>query len=239
MIQGFVLWISLMVAIGPQNALVIKQGLRKHALAPVLAVVMISDIVLVALGILGVGAVVERAPWLLTLLRWGGVAYLLWFAYTCFRDARSPQSLSASDAPTYATAPASFGGTDEPRVTVSGDYDSTGSGQVATKVQVSSHTRQAAVSVTGPVMAALAMSWLNPGAYIDGIMLGSVANQFGDMAIAVGAGALCATALWFPVLGYGARALAGPLSRPKVWSWINIGIGVMIVTVAARIAFAM
>ncbi|MDR6277700.1 arginine exporter protein ArgO [Corynebacterium suicordis] len=54
-----------MVAIGPQNALIIKQGLRRSSVLPVLAVVMISDFFLALLGITGVGLLVERAPWLL------------------------------------------------------------------------------------------------------------------------------------------------------------------------------
>lgn len=94
-LQGFVLWLSLMVAIGPQNALIIKQALRRSSVLPVLAVVMISDFFLALLGISGVGLLVERAPWLISLLRWVGVAYILWFAWTCFRDARHPESLSA------------------------------------------------------------------------------------------------------------------------------------------------
>lgn len=216
-IQGFVLWLSLMVAIGPQNALVIKQGLRRHALGAVLAVVMISDVILVALGIFGVGAVVDRAPWLLTGLKWAGVVYLVWFATTCFRDARNPSSLPTDVQPTPIT------------------FTAPESGGVALKTR----PVLTKASVRPVVIAAIAMSWLNPGAYVDAVMLGSLANQYGDQALSLGAGALVATLVWFPVLGFGARALSRPLSRPRVWAGINVVIGIMILAIAAKIAFTM
>ena len=61
-LTGFALGLSLIVAIGPQNALIIKQGIRKQALIPVLAVCIISDILLIFGGTAGIGAIVERVP---------------------------------------------------------------------------------------------------------------------------------------------------------------------------------
>lgn len=217
-IQGFLLWLSLMVAIGPQNALVIKQGLRRHGLGAVMAVVILSDIVLVALGILGVGVVVDRAPWLLTILKWAGVTYLVWFATTCFRDARNPSSLTAHNAQPTPVVPTPEAG-----------------GGVA----LMTRPVRTAAPVRPVIITALAMSWLNPGAYIDAVMLGSLANQYGNQAIALGTGALCATLMWFPFLGFGARALSPYLSRPRVWAGINVVIGLMILAIATKIALTM
>ena len=42
-------------------------------------------------------------------------------------------------------------------------------------------------------------------------------------------------ATWFPLLGYGARALSEPLSRPKVWRWLNVAIGCMRLFIVARL----
>jgi hypothetical protein len=50
---------------------------------------------LIAAGTLGIGTLVRYVPWLLVALTWGGVAYLLWFAYRSFRSAMHPQGLSS------------------------------------------------------------------------------------------------------------------------------------------------
>ncbi len=69
--------LSLIVAIGAQNAFVLKQGLlRRHVLATC-AFCAISDAVLITAGVLGAGALAARAPWFLEAMRWGGAIFLL------------------------------------------------------------------------------------------------------------------------------------------------------------------
>ena len=80
-LAGFVSGLSLIVAIGAQNAFLIRQGLaRNHVLAIVL-ICAAADTTLIALGVGGLGALISALPWLLTLMRWLGVAYLLWFGF--------------------------------------------------------------------------------------------------------------------------------------------------------------
>lgn len=250
MVQGFLLWVSLMVAIGPQNALVIKQGLRRHALGAVLLVCILSDLILVVGGIAGVDFIVGRAPWLLEVLRWAGVAFLLWFAFVNFKEARNPQAITAADMGRQASS------TDatplDPQAVTAGTGGDTeelrggSNSQVATlerttsaiAVDVPAAKTAAPVkqSIRKPVLAAIAMSWLNPGAFVDGfVMLGGVANQYGDLAWALGVGALTATLTWFPALGFGARAMSRHLAKPAVWQKINIGIGLMMLVIAGRL----
>ncbi|MEL4153127.1 LysE family transporter [Corynebacterium bovis] len=101
-----------------------------------------------------------------------------------------------------------------------------------------SRVRRTLARVPRPVVVALAMTWLNPGSYIDGfVMFGGIANQQGAGARwVVASGAMLATLVWFPVIGYGAAALSGPLSRPGVWRAINIVIAVVMVAMAVRLA---
>ncbi|WP_306529369.1 LysE/ArgO family amino acid transporter, partial [Corynebacterium bovis] len=101
-----------------------------------------------------------------------------------------------------------------------------------------SRVRRTLARVPRPVVVALAMTWLNPGSYIDGfVMFGGIANQQGaDARWVVASGATLATLLWFPVIGYGAAALSGPLSRPGVWRAINIVIAAVMVAMAVRLA---
>ena len=78
-----------------------------------------------------------------------------------------------------------------------------------------------------PVLAALAICWLNPAAYVDVlVMLGGMANQYGTTnRWLFAAGALMASMVWFPLLGYGSARFSEVLSRPRVWQVINLGIG--------------
>jgi len=88
--------LSLIVAIGAQNAFVLRQGiLRQHVLAVVL-ICGLTDALLELLGILGIGFVVQRAPLVLEVIRWGGVAFLLWYAWGAIRRALRPGALVAS-----------------------------------------------------------------------------------------------------------------------------------------------
>ncbi|AWX94383.1 amino acid transporter [Paracoccus mutanolyticus] len=79
--------LSLIVAIGAQNAFVLKQGLmRRHVLATV-AFCALSDAVLIVAGVLGAGAIAARAPWFLDTMRWGGAAFLLAYGARSLRAA--------------------------------------------------------------------------------------------------------------------------------------------------------
>ncbi len=90
---GLLAGLGLIVAIGAQNAFVLRQGLRREHVGVVVAICMAADASLIALGTLGIGAVVEAAGWVLDVLRYGGAAYLLWFAFGSFRSAFRPHKL--------------------------------------------------------------------------------------------------------------------------------------------------
>lgn len=86
-LPGLLTGLSLIIAIGAQNAFVIRQGLtRKYVLMTVL-VCIISDVTLMAAGVAGLGAIILQLGWLLEVFRWFGVAYLLWFAYGSVKSA--------------------------------------------------------------------------------------------------------------------------------------------------------
>jgi L-lysine exporter family protein LysE/ArgO len=74
---GFLTGLSLIVAIGAQNAFVLRQGIRRHRVLLVVGVCAVSDLVLILAGVAGIGTIVERAPVVLTVVRWFGVAFLL------------------------------------------------------------------------------------------------------------------------------------------------------------------
>lgn len=94
-LAGFAFGLSLIVAIGAQNAFVLRQGIaRRHALVVVL-VCAVSDIVLIAAGVAGAGWIVDNAPGVLKLAYWGGAAFLIAYGLISARRAFRPGSLTA------------------------------------------------------------------------------------------------------------------------------------------------
>jgi L-lysine exporter family protein LysE/ArgO len=75
--SGLASGLSLIVAIGAQNAFVLRQGLQRSHVALVIAVCAVSDLVLILLGVAGIGAIIERAPAVLDVVRWAGAAFLV------------------------------------------------------------------------------------------------------------------------------------------------------------------
>ena len=82
-VTGFLTGLSLILAIGAQNAFVLRQGLLRQHVLPLVLLCALSDAVLIAAGVAGFGAVTARLPWLPQLMTWGGAAFLL--AYGALR----------------------------------------------------------------------------------------------------------------------------------------------------------
>jgi L-lysine exporter family protein LysE/ArgO len=192
LLVGFATGIGLIVAIGTQNAFVLRQGIRREHVAVVVAVCAISDLLLIGVGTAGIGIIFERAPWIIQVMRWGGVAYLR----SAFGSASSLQLTAANG-----SAPP-------------------------------------ARSVWAVAGATAALTWLNPHVYLDTVvMLGTVANQQAQPWV-FAVGAMLASLVWFAALGFGAHLLAPVLRSPRAWRAIDVGIALVMVLVAAKLAFA-
>ena len=74
--SGFALGFSLILAIGAQNAFVLRQGLLREYVLAVCLTCALSDAVLIAAGVAGFGALAQALPWLAPTMRWGGAAFL-------------------------------------------------------------------------------------------------------------------------------------------------------------------
>ena len=86
-VQGYLVAVSLILAIGAQNAFVLRQGIRREHVAAVVATCALSDAVLIAAGVAGFGAVSEALPWVPGAMRWAGAAFLLVYGALRFRAA--------------------------------------------------------------------------------------------------------------------------------------------------------
>ena len=96
-LQGLGLGASLIMAIGAQNAHVIRTGVRgQHVLATVATCIAV-DVLLIGLGIAGLGALVEASPTLMAVARYGGAVFLVWYGWRCWKSSlRGGASLAPS-----------------------------------------------------------------------------------------------------------------------------------------------
>ncbi|MFE5921874.1 LysE/ArgO family amino acid transporter [Streptomyces sp. NPDC002285] len=94
---GFGTGLSLIVAIGAQNAFVLRQGIRRDAVLAVVGICALSDALLITLGVAGVGAVVVAWPGVLTAVAWVGGAYLLGYGALAARRALKPGGALIAD----------------------------------------------------------------------------------------------------------------------------------------------
>jgi L-lysine exporter family protein LysE/ArgO len=91
---GFTLMGGLIVAIGAQNAFVLRQGLRREHVGAAVAFCIVADVLLVGAGVAGVGGVLARWPSLARALALGGAAFLAMYAWQAFGRVRHPQALA-------------------------------------------------------------------------------------------------------------------------------------------------
>ena len=98
-VSGFLVGLSLILAIGAQNAFVLRQGLRHEHVGAVVLACGLSDAVLMTAGVLGFGALSEAMPWLGNAMRLGGAAFLIVYGALRFRAAlRGGAALMPTDA---------------------------------------------------------------------------------------------------------------------------------------------
>ncbi|SUE16297.1 lysine exporter protein [Rhodococcus gordoniae] len=93
---GFVTGLSLIVAIGAQNAFVLRMAIARRHVLPVIAVCAISDALLITAGIAGIATILDRAPGAIDVIRWGGAAFLICYGLFAARRALKPSALSAA-----------------------------------------------------------------------------------------------------------------------------------------------
>ncbi|MDE2444977.1 MAG: amino acid transporter [Alphaproteobacteria bacterium] len=193
LISGFALGGGLIVAIGAQNAFVIRQGVLNSHVFWICLFCSVSDAILIWSGVYGMGVVVETLPWFIPVLTYGGAAFLIWYGIKAFRRALNPSVLAEE-------------------------------GRTTSNLFVALAT-------------CAAFTWLNPHVYLDTLILvGSIANArpAGEHA-PFALGASLASFIWFFAIGYGAKALRRPLSKPLVWRGIDFAIAAIMFLIAFKL----
>lgn len=177
-----------------------------------MTVCAVSDVVLIAVGVAGLGQIVDAVPWFVEAARWGGAAFLACYAVLSLRRAVLGTSGSLEE-PDAADAPTTTG--------------TSGGTAVAERVRSGR---------TGAVLTALALTWLNPHVYLDTVvLLGSVAASHGGSRAGFAAGAMVASIVWFTGLGAGARHLGRWLRDPPSWRAIDGVVGALMLVLAVTL----
>ena len=194
LLAGLGFGLGLIVAIGAQNAYVLRQGIRREHVGVVVAVCAVSDVLLITVGAAGVGAVIARHTTALTVVTVLGAGVLLVYAVQAGRRAVRPTAL----------------GVDQP-----GGSERTRIGSV--------------------LLAALALTWLNPHVYLDTVvLLGSVSATYATPWL-FALGAAIASIGWFAGLGFGARLLAPVFAKPSAWRLFDVGVAVVMTSIAVKL----
>lgn len=178
---GFGLCATLIVAIGAQNAFVLRQGLRREHIGAIVLLCIALDALLMAIGVFGLAGLSRLSPLVLDLLLVSGVAFLVVYGWSAARRAWAPGGLT---------------------------------------VDPSRAVRQPLATV---LVQTLAMTLLNPHTYLDTVVLvGAVgAQQPAAQQASFWIGAVAASALWFVLLGFGARVLTPLFARPMAWRCLD------------------
>ena len=98
---GLTMGLSLIVAIGAQNAFILRQGLRNEHVFAVCLACALSDAALIVLGVTSLQQIARLMPWLDPVMRYGGAAFLAWYgAKSLYSAVRSNAALAAAEAKT-------------------------------------------------------------------------------------------------------------------------------------------
>ena len=105
-LDGFLLGASLIIAIGAQNAFVLRQGLKREYVFAVCLVCSLSDALLIAAGVAGLGTLVRRSETALLAVNMGGALFLFVYGAMAFRRAMRPDAMQAGEGRSGALAAA-------------------------------------------------------------------------------------------------------------------------------------
>ncbi len=185
---GMVLSLSLIMAIGPQNAHVLRMGLQRQHLALTVAVCAVADIFLIGLGVLGLAQLGGLSDKLQGALVGAGVLFLGVYGWQAFQRFRRPvQALPVASS-------------------------------AAVDVAQPTSAAPAPLTRRQAVLSALAFSWLNPHAWLDtAVLIGTASLAYGQGSTVFGLGAAAGSLVWFVLLGGAAFWLGRRLNSLKVW----------------------
>ena len=191
--SGAATGIGLFAVVGAQSAFILRQGILRKHIVPVVATCAAIDAIFIFASVAGLRTLTSALPWLTTAVLWTGVAFLAWYAMKSARRAI-----------------AGGGGM--------GEADSDDGSRRAV------------------LMAAVGFSLINPHFWLDMMVIGSIAENFGNARMAFAAGVVTASCLWLTAQGLGARLLAPLFTKPGTWRVLDGTIAVILSILALMLA---
>ena len=94
-VSGLLTSLSLIIAIGAQNAFILRQALARNHVFMMAIIAALADALLILVGVLGLSVFIEGNRWLLEVIRWLGAGYLVWFAIKSFRASMKSETMDA------------------------------------------------------------------------------------------------------------------------------------------------
>ncbi|MGE8233687.1 MULTISPECIES: LysE family transporter [unclassified Stenotrophomonas] len=192
-LSGAGIGIGLFAIVGAQSAFILRQGIMRQHVIPIIATCFAIDAVFIMASVAGLRQLTAQLPWLTTVLLWGGVAFLTWYAAQSARR-----------------AVAGGGG-----------------------MKLDDNGEQ---SLRAALMAAAGFSIINPHFWLDMMVIGSIADNFGESRMAFAIGVVTASGVWLTVQGLGARMLAPLFTKPSTWRILDGTIAVILSVLALTLA---
>ncbi|WNH51286.1 LysE/ArgO family amino acid transporter [Stenotrophomonas oahuensis] len=192
--SGAAAGIGLFAVVGAQSAFILRQGILRKHIVPVVATCAAIDAIFIFASVAGLNTLTRALPWLTTVVLWGGVTFLAWYAWQSARRALA--------------------------------------GTGGLQMDDSDNTSRRAV-----LTAAVGFSLINPHFWLDMMVIGSIADNFGNERMAFAAGVVTASCLWLTAQGLGARLLAPLFTKPKTWRILDGTIAVILSVLALSLAF--
>ena len=192
-LSGAGIGIGLFAIVGAQSAFILRQGIMRQHVIPIIATCFAIDAVFILASVTGLRTLTEQIPWLTTVLLWGGVAFLSCYAVLSARRAM-------------------LGGGG---------------------MQLDDNAEQ---SLRTALMAAAGFSIINPHFWLDMMVIGSIAENFGQSRMAFAAGVVTASGVWLTAQGLGARLLAPLFTKPSTWRVLDGTIAVILSVLALTLA---
>lgn len=192
-VSGAATGIGLFAVVGAQSAFILRQGIARNHIFAVIGTCALIDAAFILASVAGLRRLTDALPWLAGVLLWGGVAFLLWYAWQSARR-----------------AVAGGGG-----------------------MQVDDGAGSSRRSV---MLAAAGFSIVNPHFWLDMLVIGSIAENFGNARMSFAGGVVSASMLWLTVQGLGARALAPLFTRARTWQVLDGTIALILCVLALGLA---
>jgi len=190
-LKGFIVTFSLIVAIGAQNAYILKLGLLKQYVLISVLLCIFFDFILISAGVYGLGFFIQGNQLLINIIAIIGIVFLCSYSFLSFKSAFKNASLQID-----------------------------GKNKTNPLKQV--------------ILMLLVFTFLNPHTYLDTVLLigGIGANIQSDLKVYFLIGAVTASAIWFILLGFGARLLIPLFKKPITWKILDISIGIIMLLIS-------